>query len=234
MKLKHKLCGLSFLLTAMAANALPVLITGTPSNAYSVPPTTVPSPILGGPIVNFDNLTACQTYPSCSTVTSLTQGNFTFSSPDGLAVIPYSSQSAPNELWDASSDGSANLTISLNGATSALGVGIADSDDLSLYQEFGVPVNITLQALGAGDTDLGSPFIVTISESGSNPGNGYFVVQDTTSDIYGLQISAPATDESGLAIDDVQATPEPSSFTFMALGLIGLFILGAFRMVKGA
>jgi len=233
MNLKHMLCGLCFLLTSIAAHAAPVLIVGTPGNAYTLP-TTSASPVLGGAWLNFDSLTPCQTYPTCSTSPTYTQSGVTISSADGLAVIPYSTQSGPNEMWDASSDGSATLTITDGNGVEAIGVGIADSDDLSLYQEYGVPVNITLQPLGSGDVDLGPAFTVTIPENTVNPGNAYFVIDDTTADIYGLQISAPATDESGLAIDDVQVTPEPSSILLFAQGLIGLSLLGAFRLLKGA
>jgi hypothetical protein len=131
----------------------------------------------------------------------------TITSPDGLYAIPYSTQSGLNELFDNSPDGSANITISYVPGTAAIGVGIADGDT----DGSGDPVSIGLQALNSTGGDLGSAFTVTIPETSLNPGNGYFVVEDTTPDIYGLQITTAATGQSGLSIDDVQVAPEPST-----------------------
>jgi hypothetical protein len=194
----------------------PVLITGTPADAYSLPNTSV-SPNLHGILLNFDNLTPLATY---STYTS---GGVSISSPDGLEVLPYSSQSAPNELFDDSAAGSANITIATTNGSTAFGVGIADSD----------AVTITLQALNSVGTVFGPAFNLTIPETGANPGNSYYVVQDTTADIYGLRITQPlsSANYSGLAIDDVQVAPEPSTFMLLAAGAA---IFGARQLRKRA
>ena len=158
-------------------------------------------------------------------------GDVTITSPDGLYVIPDSSQSAPNELYDNGAGGTANLTITLNQGASAVGVGIADSD----VDASGDPVDIFLQALNSTGGDLGAPQLETITEIGSNPGNGYFYVTDTTPDIYGIQITQSVSNPalySGLAIDDVQAAPEPSTFLLLIGG--GLALVGSFRLRKRA
>jgi hypothetical protein len=186
------------------AYASPVLITGTPGDANLAVPTG-PSPTLGH-LINFDNVSTC-TSTACPTLSVL---NATFSSPDGLLVIPFSTQSFPNELFDNSANGSANLSIRLTGGVGGIGVGIADSD----------PVTVTLQALNSSGTPFGTAFAVTIPENTVNPGNGYYVVADTTPDIFGLLITQPvgSANFSGLAIDDVQSTPEPSTFVLFASG----------------
>jgi hypothetical protein len=204
------------LLTPMLMQAVPVLITGTPADAYSLPNTSA-SPNLHGILVNFDNLTPLATY---STYTS---GEVSISSPDGLEVLPFSSQSAPNEMFDDSAAGSANLSIGLTQGTTAIGVGIADSD----------AVMITLQTLNSVGTVFGPAFSLTIPETGANPGNGYYVVEDTTADIFGLKITQPVSNAnySGLAIDDVQVAPEPSTFILLAAGAA---IFGARQLRKRA
>lgn len=214
------LCSSILLLISTLAQADPVLIVGTPADSYLSTPTSA-LPNLNGIKINFDSLTPFATY---STYTS--QG-VTISSPDGLEVLPYSTQSAPNELFDTSAAGSANITIDFTPGEIAIGVGIADSD----VQLNGQPVSIFLQALNAGGTGFGSLFSVTLPEAGANPGNGYFVIQDTTPDIHGLQITQPVGNAnfSGLAIDDVQVAPEPSSFVLLAGGMA---ILGALRLRK--
>ena len=148
------------------------------------------------------------------------------SSPDGLTVLPYSTQSGPNELYDASLDGSAHITLSLASPTSAVGFGIADSD----------PVSLTVQAIGAGGVLLGSPFTENLAttESSINTGNGYYLLRDTSSDIYGFvltQAAGDAVDYSGLALDDVQIapTPEPSTLTLMGLGVSSVLGLASRR-----
>jgi hypothetical protein len=222
MKIKTLACGLSLLLTSMVAQASVVLVTGTPADDLLSTPSSA-SPNLGDVKINFDNLTPFSTY------STYTQSGVSITSPDGLEVYPFSTQSGPNYLYDTSAEGSANTSILLNqGPTYDIGVGIADSD----------PVTIMIQALGAGDTALGAAFAVTITETGPNPGNGYFVVEDSTPGLYGLQIAESVSNVnfSGLAIDDVQVsyTPEPSSFVFLATGLLGLVALSSSRMFKRA
>jgi hypothetical protein len=112
-----------------------------------------------------------------------------------------------------------------------VGVGIADSDD---PDGTGDPVTIALQALDVNGNPLGGVDDVTLPETGSNPGNGYFYVTDTTDDIYGIQITQPVgnVNFSGLAIDDVQAAPEPSTWLLLTGG--GLVIIGSSRLRKKA
>jgi len=220
------------LLTPLLIQAGPVLITGTPADDSSLPNTPA-SPKIGG-LINFDSLPSCGVFPPDSTCTNYSgttfAGGVTISSPDGLYAIPYSAQTPPNELFDNSADGSANISIGLAGGAGAIGVGIADSDtDVN-----GDPVDIFLQALNSTDGDLGSAFEVTLPETGGNPGNGYFVIADTTPDIYGLRITQPvgsAGNYSGLAIDDVQVSPEPSTFLLL---IGGVAMLGSYRLRKRA
>jgi hypothetical protein len=220
MKTKSIFGALCLLLMPMVAHASETLITGTPGDAYTLPETPV-SPNLHGVLLNFDSLTAFTSYSTYSS-----QG-VSISSPDGLVVYPYSTQSGPNELFDNSSAGSANIDITTTQRSDAIGVGIADSD----MTAGGVPVTIYLQALNSSGVDIGTQFAVTLTETGDNPGNGYFVIEDPSSDIFGLQITQPVGNSalySGLAIDDVQVqfTPEPSSFLLLATGLAGLSSFG--------
>jgi hypothetical protein len=218
LKIHLPLCSCLLLLTPLFARA-DSLIVGTPGDDLLATPTG-PSPNLGGTLLTFSNLTPGSTFASS---TYASQG-ITISSPDGLIVEPYSTQSNPNFLFDNSPDGTANITISLAYGVNAIGVGIADSDS---------PANIMLQALGAGGVDLGSPFAVTIPETTVNPGNGYYVVEDTTADIRGLQITETlgGPSYSGLAIADVQVAPEPSSWVLLAGGLA---MIGFYRLLKRA
>jgi hypothetical protein len=218
MKFSLALCGL--LLTSVMAHASLILVTGTPSDGFHSPAITKPSPNLGGDLLNFDSLSPF------TVLSSYSSSGVTISSPDGLEVYPFSTQSGPNELYDTSADGSADIFINLSAGSSYIGVGIADSDITAT----GSPVSITLQALAADGGDLGSAFTVTIPETGTTAGNGYFLLEDSTSDIFGLQISQPVGNAalfSGLAIDDVQAAPEPS--TFMLL-IAGVAIIGFVRL----
>lgn len=221
MKINLLFCSSFLLLASTFAQAAPVLFIGTPGDA-DLSKNPGPSPALGN-LLNFDTLTAFSTFvPN----TYAAQGYSSISSPDGLIVLPFSDQSGPNELFDNSSDGTANITIDLSFGTSAIGVGIADSD----------PVSITLQALDASGGDLGQAFTVNLpaTESATNFGNGYYGISDTTKDIFGLQITqtvSNAADFSGLAIDDVQTAPEPST---MLLLTAGAAILGAVRLRKRA
>ena len=203
-------------MTAFVAQAGPVLTTGTPGDANLATPSG-PSIVLGN-LINFDSTSSCTSSP-CP---SLALGNATFSSPDTLSVIPYSTQSYPNELYDngtsGTQDGVANLTIKLNGGTTAIAVGIADSDAVTVY----------VQALNSAGAVFGTQFALTIPENTVNPGNGYYEISDTTPDIYGLLITQPVSslgNYSGLAIDDVQSTPEPSSYLLLTSGAALLFAL---------
>jgi hypothetical protein len=207
------------LIAPFIAQADPVLIVGTPGDDLLSKPTG-PSPNLGGALLTFSNLTPFSAF------SSYTSGGVTISSPDGLIVEPFSTQSNPNYLFDNSSDGTADITISLANGQYAVGVGIADSDS---------PANIELQPLGVGGVDLGSPFAVTIPETTINPGNGYFVVASSIPSLYGLQITETdfGPTYSGLAIADVQATPEPAAFPILA-GALGIFGFYRLRLRKRA
>jgi hypothetical protein len=236
LRLKRLLYTSLVLLMPLAIQASPLLIVGTPGN-NNLDPVTGPSPNLGGLLIDFP----LSQFPYNASGTTFNPSTYssqgvTISSPDGLTVYPYSDQGpSPNFLYDDGTDGgfdgAANITIRLTAATNAIGVGIADSDDLSMTGKPNTPVSITLQALGVNGTDLGSAFTVTIPENTVNPGNGYFVLEDTTRDIYGLQIVAPTTDESGLAIADIQTAPEPSSLLLL---IGGMAVIGAFRLRKNA
>ncbi len=221
--MKTLLCTQLLFLTALLTQAAPILIIGTPADD-SLLPNTPALPKLGG-LINFDGLTPCATFPpsGCTNLSGTTFSGVTISSPDGLYAIPFSAQSAPNELFDNSALGTASISITTAGGVTAIGVGIADSD----------AVTISLQPLSSSLTDLGSAFMVTIPETGSNPGNAYFVVMDANPDIFGLQItqSVASADFSGLAIDDVQSTPEPSTFLLLSAGAA---IFGALRLRKRA
>jgi hypothetical protein len=211
---KAKFFILASILTVVSANAAPVLATGTPGNAYASTPTG-PSPKFGT-MYNFDGLTPFTTYNSYSA-----SSNVTISSPDGLEVYPYSTQSGPNEMFDTSAAGSANLFIKTFG-TEEIGIGIADSD----VTVGGAPVTVYLQAINSSGVGFGSLFAITLPVDGSNPGNGYFTISDTSYDIYGLQITQPVSNAnlySGLAIDDLQVAPTPEPATFALLGVSVLF-----------
>ncbi len=222
MMTRSALCGLCFVLTAGVANATPVVTVGTPGDSLLATPSK-PSPQLGGALLNFDSLTPFSSFSSYSA------SGVTISSPDGFEVLPYSTQSGPNELYDNSAAGSASITITTD-ATSAIGFGIADSD----------PVSVVIQALGAGGVLLGAPIAENLltTESVVNTGNGYYVLRDTTSDIYGLQLTQVVSNAnySGLALDDVQVAPipEPASASLLALGLSVVGLLGLTRQFNRA
>lgn len=212
------LCAPMFL--TFIANAAPMLIVGTPANSQLSTPTP-PSPnVVGGISINFDSLTPFTTF---SPTTYASQG-VTISSPDGLEVLPFSTQSAPNELFDNSSNGTANLTIRLLSSTAEIGIGVADSD----------PVSITLQALNASGNPFGTQFTVNLAatESKVNTGNGFYLLDDTSTDIYGLQIlqTTGNANYSGLAIDNLVTEPEPSTFSLMLAAVLA----GAIGLAKRA
>ena len=196
---------------SLFANASTTLITGTPGDAQLATPA---GPSLSfGPVINFDSLTPNTTL-SPTAFASASQGIASLSSPDGLTVLPYSTQSFPNEIFDNGINGTANLSIKLSTGSNEIGIGIADSD----------AVSVTLQALGLNGLALGSAFSVTIPANVSNPYNGYYAISDTGYAIGGLQIlqTASSSSYSGLAIDDLQVAPapEPASFVLAAAGLL--------------
>jgi hypothetical protein len=219
---KIQLVGIVLMLSLVSANAAPILGTGTPSNSYLSPAVLSPLPRFGT-LFNFDSLTAMATF---NPTTYASQG-ITILSPDGLVVYPYSTQSGPNELFDNSAAGSANISIETI-ATNEIAIGIADSDTTA----GGVPVMVSLQALNSVGVGFGALFAVTLPTDGSNPGNGYFTISDTSFDIYGLQITQPVSNASlysGLAIDDLQVAPTPEPGTFALLGA-GALVAAAARL----
>lgn len=221
MRLSFFLASAMFLTTI--AGAAPVLTTGTPGNSYNVPPYG-PSPSFGT-LYNFDSLTPGTTF---APGTYAAQG-VNISSPDGLEVEPYSTQSGPNYLVDTSANGSANISIKTFGSEE-VGIGIADSD----ITANGAPVTIYLQALNAGGVGFGTVYAETLPTGGNNPGNGYFVFADSVYDIYGIKITQPvgnASLYSGLAIDDLQVahTPEPASLALLGVGAIFIGVLRSRR-----
>ena len=199
----------SIFFAAVGAYAAPAITNGTPGNSYlSVP--SGPSPSFGT-LYSFDALTPNSMFNSAQ----YSAQGVTISSPDGLMVLPDSSQSSPNYLFDNSANGSANIKIA-TGATNQLGIGLADSDGVA----------ITLQALNASGTGFGSLFSVTLPAAGLNPFNGYFVISDAAADIYGMQIlqTTGNANFAGLGIDDLQvastATPEPASVALLGAGVV--------------
>ncbi len=218
MKFSHLVGSLS-LLALLSGQAFATTLTiGTPANSLMATPTAA-SPQFGYTF-NFDSLTP-NTAPKLAPGQYASAGVTNISSPDGLMVIPFSTQSAPNEVFDTSADGSANITINFAKGQGEVGIGIADSD----------PVTVFLQALDSHGNPFGSSFGVTLSETSANPGNGYFVISDTSADIFGLSITQPTGNAnfSGLAIDDLQLAPEPGTFALFGVGAV---IAGFIRLRK--
>jgi hypothetical protein len=202
------------LVCSLLASASPTLITGTPGNSQLATPT---GPSLNfGPVINFDSLTP---NTALNPAQFAGQGITSISSPDGLTVRPYSTQSFPNYVADNGVDGVADISIKLRAGVNEIGVGIADSD----------PVSITLQALGLNGSTLGSAFSVTLPSNTINPYNGYFAIADSGYAIGGLEILQTSANPSyaGLAIDDLQVapTPEPASFVLAGAGLLAFGLI---------
>jgi hypothetical protein len=223
-------CRYLLLLTPFFVQAAPILVTGTPGNALEGTPA---SPGLTA-VFTFSTLTPGVTFTTSSPYSS---DGVTISSPDGLTVLPFSEQTNPNYLADDSTDGTADILITTPGGVTAIGVGIADSDEVETPSGAFVPVTIELQPLNSTGGDLGSAFDVTIPETNPDTaGNGYYVVEDTTPDIYGLEIlqptSLPAGTFSGLAIAPVEVTPEPVTLPLLTGGIFA--IAGIRRLRKRA
>lgn len=212
---KTTLFGLATLTMAAQLGATPTLITGTPGDSLLSAPTG-PS-LRFGTIYNFDTLTANTSYASYSPAAGIS-----ISSPDGLVVLPYSTQSGPNELFDNSAAGSASITITLGAATNEIGIGLADADG----------VTITLQALNAAGAAFGPASTVTLPATTVNPFNGYYAISDTGYDIYGLKITQSVSNAnySGLAIDDLQVAPAPEPASFALFGFAGAALVAFARL----
>jgi hypothetical protein len=219
------------------------VVQGTPGN-NNLLPASLPSPSFASPI-NFANLlsqitslpTATQANcvnnglqcPTFNSAQYASQG-VTISSPDGLLIYPFSDQTAGGiELFDEGTggdlDGTANITIGLAGGVNNLAVGLSDFD---------TPVTLTLEVLGLGGADLGTFDVSTpVENATATTGQTYFVAEDTTPGIYGLQIlQTTMTGGSGLALAEVEFSPEPSTFLLMIGG--GLAMIGATRLRKKA
>ncbi len=206
-----------FLATAVLSQADSIIV-GTAGNSLLNTPAK-PSPNVG-PIISFSSLA------DGSPVASVTTGGATISSPDNVQVIPYSSMyNTPNEIYDASSNGTANLTLRLTTGTNEIGVGVADSDG----------VTITLQALTATGATFGSIFTENLATTDDVNGDSYFAISDTAYDIYGFKIleTVGSSNYSGLAIGDVEVAPTPEPAAFALLGA-GLTLLGGLRLRKKA
>ena len=227
------------------------IIPETPGDATSFTPAP-PSPNLGV-VVNFSNLSSdinsnCLDNGVCTTLLSYTSQGVTVSSSDGLLVSPGNSQISTSDvsLLDEGAsgdyDGTADINISLAYGTFALGVGISDGDS---------PVNVVIEALGQNGADLGSLNVsqyVEDADSADNYANTYFVAEDTTADIYGLVItqSCPTDPDSsncpgavpgtysGLALDVVETTPEPSSILLLIGGVAMIGVSRIRRLSESA
>lgn len=226
MKLKLLLCSAGALLAAAVAQASPIVTVGLPTDSVFSTPTGV-SPRFGT-LINFDNLTASvnQTF---NPTTFISQGA-TILSPDGLLIEPFSTQSAPIELFDNGANGTANITIDLTHGSNEIGIGIADFDP---------GVSVIFQALDAQGNNLGAAISESLDATANlelnNPGNGYYVISDTTSDIWGVRITQTTGNAnfSGLAIDDLQIAPAPEPSTIL-LFAAGSTLLGLARLRKRA
>jgi hypothetical protein len=202
-----------FLATAALSQADSIVVGTAGNSALSTP--SKPSPNVG-PIISFSGLA------DGSPVASVSTGGATISSPDQVQVIPYSSMyNTPNEIFDASSKGTANLTVKLTSGTNEIGVGVADSDGVS----------ITLQALNASGTAFGSIFTENLGTTADANGDSYFAIADTGYDIYGFQIlqTTGNANYSGLAIGDLEVAPAPEPASFALLGA-SLALFGGLRL----
>lgn len=210
---KHFIFGGIVLATAALAQAATITV-GTAGNSTLSTPSK-PSPSVG-PIVSLSGLAN-----TANPLASITTGGVTFSSKDGVQAIPYSTMyNTPNEIFDAGSNGVANLMLSLAGGVNALGFGVTDSDGVS----------ISLQILGANGVALGSPVVENLASTADVNGNSYFVIKDTAYDIYGVTItqSVANANYSGLAVGDIEVAPTPEPTALYLLGA-GLALVGGLR-----
>jgi len=237
-----------FLMMPLFAEASTVQIVQGAAGDSNELPATSPSPGLAGGVITFSNLSSlitanCTDNLVCPTFNPnqyASQG-VTISSPDGLVIYPFSTQTAGGiELFDPGAtnsstcvangdcDGTANITISLTNPVNDLAVGITEFDDLP------DPPGLTIEALGAGGVVLDSADVapeVNAAESAVNTGNTYFVAEDSTPGIYGIEIKqTTATFGSGLALSEVEYSPEPSTVLLLIGG--GLAIIGSSRLRK--
>ncbi len=221
------------------------IIQGTAGDANELPATPA-SPALPT-VINFSGLSSqitanCTDNLVCPTFNSSTYASqgVTISSPDGLLIYPFSTQTAGGiELFDPGAtnsstcvangncDGTANITVKLATGVEDLAVGITEFDD---------PITLTLEALDQSGSVLDSLDVSTDvenAESAQNTGNTYFVAEDTTPGIYGLEIlQTTQTDGSGLALSEVEYSPEPSTFLLLIGG--GLGMIGFTRLRRKA
>ena len=244
-------CIPAMLLMPLLAHAGTVqIVQGTPGNNNLLPASS-PSPSFST-VINFANLesqivasgnaASCDSSgincPAFNTAQYASQGVTTISSPDGLLIYPFSDQTAGGiELFDPGAtspstciaagtcDGTANITINLAGGVNAIAVGLSDFDD---------PVDLTIEALGAGGADLETLDVSAAVEAATaGTGQTYFIAEDTTPGILGLEITqSEVTDGSGLALAEVELTPEPSTFMLLIGG--GLAMIGSARLRKKA
>jgi hypothetical protein len=230
LKLKTFFCTTLLLMPLLVKADTISLVQATPGNDNLSPPTG-PSANFGGlldfPLSQFNTGGGCISYNASIYAA---QG-VNISSPNGLQVCSLDEQGpSPNELFDEGMGGTANTTISLTTGVSEIGVGLSDFDD---------PINVTIEVLGAGGSDLDTINVTNQVEQAENllvnAGQTYFVLQDSTpGDIFGLEIKQTDSSmyNSGLAIADIQITPEPSSIAYMVAGIIA--IIGCSRLRKKA
>jgi hypothetical protein len=216
-----KLAASCTLLCAGILHAAPLLTVGVPAHTAAGIP--LPSPLLAGRYVRFDSEPAGLTI-NPGTVYRIGYSGITdasVTSTDQLVIRPTSTQSAPNELFANSGNGTADITINPDNNVSAIAFGIADPD----------PVNLTVNVVTTSGI---VPFQIDLrsTEDPTNPGNGYYEFQDNVKDILAVEIlqTTAAPSFAGLAIDDVQYAPEPG-----ALGLLlfaGAMFVGKWRRSK--
>jgi hypothetical protein len=246
LNLKPALCISLILVAPLLAQASTIQIIQGIAGDSNNSPATAPSPSFSN-VINFANLAGqISSLPAAAQANCVNNGlqcptfnpsqyasqGVTISSPDGLLIFPFSTQTAGGiELFDEGTggdgDGTANITIGLANPVDSLAVGISEFDD---------PVTLTIEALGAGNTVLASLDVsnaVENAEMAINTGNTYFVAQDTTPGIYGLKIlQTTQTGGSGLALAEVEYAPEPSTLLLMIGGALAM--IGSTRLRKKA